>query len=287
VIANLPEMHIDEKLIETITIMKTLAKRIIKIISQCGIIGDYLDKVCTYYHKCHENLDYNAESNGEEWIIDRLSSSQMLGICFDVGANKGEWSEAVLQKSSDSIIHCFEAVPATHAKLIENLSLHKKIFLNNIGLSDVTGEKTINYCATQDGLSSLYQIVLPDGTTPVSVQLVRSQDYCQNANVDRIDFLKIDTEGAEYSILRGFGEMLQPEKIRVIQFEYGYMNASIGILLKDFYELLESRGYIVGKLFPDYVRFRNYSVFDEDFIGPNYIATCKSYSKYLSKNNLL
>lgn len=75
--------------------------------------------------------------------------------------------------------------------------------------------------------------------------------------------------------------MLRPDKIRVIQFEYGFMNASIGVLLKDFYELLESRGYVVGKLFPQTVRFRKYSVFDEDFLGPNYIATSEDFSKKL------
>ena len=50
------------------------------------------------------------------------------------------------------------------------------------------------------------------------------------------------------------------------------VNIETKFLLKDSYSLLESRGYKVGKLFPNYVRFREYRFEDEDFRGPNYVA---------------
>jgi hypothetical protein len=42
--------------------------------------------------------------------------------------------------------------------------------------------------------------------------------------------------------------------------------------VKDAYELLEAKGYTVGKLYPDHVDFRAYKLKDEDFLGPNYVA---------------
>ena len=39
-------------------------------------------------------------------------------------------------------------------------------------------------------------------------------------------------------------------------------------LLYDFYEFFETRGYVVGKIYPNYVDFRAYDLNDEDFLGP-------------------
>lgn len=261
--------------------MKNFTKKIIGSISQSGPIGDFIDKICVYYHKRHENLNYDSTLNGEDWMIQKLASMGINEIFFDVGANKGEWVEAALRYSPSSTVHCFEAVPETYRKLLTRIRESDRVIINNVGLSDKSETKLINYCPNQDGLSSLYTIVLPEQSSPVPVQLVESKSYCINKGIKSIDFLKIDTEGAEFSILKGFDDMLHPDKIKVIQFEYGFVNASIGILLKDFYELLESRGYVIGKLFPKHVRFRNYSVFEEDFFGPNYIATSPEISKSL------
>jgi hypothetical protein len=43
-------------------------------------------------------------------------------------------------------------------------------------------------------------------------------------------------------------------------------------LLRDFYQLLEPAGYLVGKIFPNGVDFRPYSPDDENFFGPNFLA---------------
>jgi hypothetical protein len=57
-----------------------------------------------------------------------------------------------------------------------------------------------------------------------------------------------------------------------VQFEYSRINIYTKFLLRDFYQLFEGYGYVVGKLFPDHVDVRPYAMNDEDFMGPNYIA---------------
>ena len=93
--------------------------------------------------------------------------------------------------------------------------------------------------------------------------------------VERIDLLKVDVEGAEHLVFDGFGAAMDAGQIDVIQFEYGKVNIITHFLLRDFYDFLETRGYQVGKLFPDHVDFRPYALEDEDFLGPNYIAVRK------------
>jgi hypothetical protein len=44
-------------------------------------------------------------------------------------------------------------------------------------------------------------------------------------------------------------------------------------LLYDFHSFFKELGYVVGKIYPGYVEFREYDMLDdEDFIGPNYLA---------------
>ena len=57
-----------------------------------------------------------------------------------------------------------------------------------------------------------------------------------------------------------------------LQFEYGRTSILTKFLLRDFHEFFEERGYAVGKIFPNYVDFRPYSIDHEDFIGPNFLA---------------
>ena len=88
--------------------------------------------------------------------------------------------------------------------------------------------------------------------------------------------MKIDTEGHEYSVLEGFTQMFQQEKIGCIQFEYGYISILTKKLLIDFYELLTPHNFVIGKITPDGVKFKEYHLFDEDFQGPDYLAVHKS-----------
>ena len=55
-----------------------------------------------------------------------------------------------------------------------------------------------------------------------------------------------------------------------------YINISTKKLLLDFYNYFESKGYIVGKIFPKCVEFRKYEFKYEDFLGPNFIAVKKT-----------
>jgi len=72
--------------------------------------------------------------------------------------------------------------------------------------------------------------------------------------------------------LTGFGDMLARNDISLVQFEYGRVNIVNHFLLRDFYAFFRERGYVVGKIFPNYVEFRDYDLMDEDFLGPNYLA---------------
>lgn len=70
---------------------------------------------------------------------------------------------------------------------------------------------------------------------------------------------------------RAFAEFAQ-KAIDLVQFEYGEINLKTRDFLEDYYKFFTTRGFVVGKLYPEGVMFKDYDLADEDFLGPNYIA---------------
>jgi FkbM family methyltransferase len=217
-----------------------------------------------------ENWSYDAALNGEARILELLAPH--LRVVFDVGANVGDWTRTVLDRSGAEC-HCFELVPSTAAELERRLGSAARAHLNAIGLSDAEGVVTAKVYAHNSEISSIADIDHGSGFERVNCAVIRGDAYCRQHGIADIDLLKIDAEGADLSVLRGFGQMVG--RIAVIQFEYGLANVMTRTLLADFYELLESRGYVVGKVFPTGVRFAPYTPTMEDFRGPNYLAVLR------------
>ena len=219
---------------------------------------------------------YDWRSNGENWLLNRLAGFRP-SVVFDVGANVGDWSMLARNALPESQLHAFEIVESTYAVLRDRCAGKAGLVLNNFGLSDRSGTITMHLFDGTNELTS--HVAYPHGGyREVICPVRRGDEYMRERGIERIDFLKIDVEGAEHLVLHGFGAMLDAGQIDVIQFEYGKVNIITHFLLRDFYEFLESRGYLVGKLFPDFVDFRPYELEDEDFLGPNYVAVRKTRS---------
>jgi len=102
---------------------------------------------------------------------------------------------------------------------------------------------------------------------------MRGDKYCKDRGIKFIDFLKVDVEGYEYKALNGFEHFLEFKLIRIVQFEYGYVNSITKNMMSDFYKFFEQYGYIIGKLNRQNVNFKSFSYSMNDFkSGPNYIA---------------
>ena len=69
---------------------------------------------------------------------------------------------------------------------------------------------------------------------------------------NEISLLKIDTEGYESEVLKGFRRIIS--RINVIQFEYGKANLFSKYFLKDYFNDYYNDFYI-GKLYPNGVDF--------------------------------
>jgi FkbM family methyltransferase len=265
--------------------MKKLIKTMLRALDKLPGVNKKLAVFSARYLAIHENLDYNHNSNGERWLLRMLARQNRLAVCFDVGANRGDWTAVALAENPKAKVHCFEVSPPTFRKLSHRFSNDPQIVINPCGLSNQAGEIVVKHCLDSDGLSSMIEVVCSQNIETIAATVIRGVDYCVEHGITKIDFLKIDVEGAENLVLEGFSEFLTPQAVPVIQFEYGMVNIASKFLLRDFYHFFETRGYKVGKLFPRKVRFREYRFQDEDFRGPNYIAAVPDVVRLLNADN--
>lgn len=163
------------------------------------------------------------------------------GVMVDVGAHFGESLAPYLKLGWE--IHAFEPDPANRAKLKENIDV-SKIHLHDCAVSDHEEDGVAFFASPEsDGISSLSAF----RETHKEVNRVRltTLDAMLPASVvRRVDFLKIDTEGHDLFVLRGFPwARLQPDVV-LCEFEDS-KTIPLGYDYKAMGDFLLSKGYQV------------------------------------------
>jgi len=235
-----------------------------------------LDRLCVTVHEAYENLNYDMHENGERFVLERLARQRPGATVFDVGANVGDWTALAAGLAPGATVHAFEIVPATHAQLVERVRGLPNVHAHPLGLGDAPGRVTVHYADDLRMVASCIEgasrSILGVETRPIEAEVSTGDAFCAARGIRAIDFLKIDVEGYEPHVLRGFRDMLGAGSIAMVQFEYGYVNAVERFLLRDFYDFLAPFGMRIGKIFPAHVEFRDYALREENFLGPNYLA---------------
>jgi FkbM family methyltransferase len=228
-------------------------------------------KLCRQYLKWFGNSSYKFARNGERWLLATLGSEPIRTV-LDVGANDGMWSLMASDLFSNANIYALEIVPDTAATLQARVGHHARIKCFSLGLAAHTGKLPVRYYQPASRHATF--IDFPRSWTGewIDCPVMCGDEFIAREAIDHIDFLKLDVEGAEHLVLQGLESQLRAKAVRFVQFEYGQMNIFTHFLLRDFVQLFASYGYVVGKIYPDYVEFREYDLNDEDFIGSNYLA---------------
>jgi FkbM family methyltransferase len=231
--------------------------------------------------------DYDPRSNGEYWALQEIKR-QFQGkavVIFDVGANVGDWTrEAAAGLSTGSAIYGIEPTRATFERYREAAASSPaaaKIHPIHAALSDRDGQGTIYVDGDLLTTNSLHEHRLTErqAETPLhgkkveTTPLMRGDTLCREQGIERIHFLKIDVEGHEVPVLRGFEDMLSRKAIDYIQFEYVHGWIDAGHFLREAVEPLLAKGYLVGKLAGDHLLFLDaYDKSLEKFEYANYFA---------------
>lgn len=237
-------------------------------------------RFCERYLDWYANLNYDLRTNGETFVLRTLAQFQPR-VIFDVGANVGDWSLAAKRNCPHAEIHAFEIAPPTFEILTARTRHLPDVQCRKVGLSDSAGFVSLRFFDALPALTTSVAYPHPLPFSELSGEVVTGDSYASNNGIDHIDLLKIDVEGMEENVLRGFQGMFEDKAIDLVQFEYGRVSIVNHFLLRDFFTFFRDRGFAVGKIFPHHVAFREYDLGDEDFRGPNYLACRQEKSSYL------
>ena len=139
-------------------------------------------------------------------------------VAVDVGANVGVHALAMAAAvGTEGRVLCFEPLPHLAAALARTLRLNNfvdRAQVEQVALTDVPGETTFHRAA-HSPLSSLYALPDATGTTALLVR-TSTLDACVPPG-GRVDFMKIDVEGAEPLVWRGMRRVLSDnDRIEIV-----------------------------------------------------------------------
>jgi FkbM family methyltransferase len=176
----------------------------------------------------------------------------------DVGANTGLYCfVAAAELGPSAVIHAFEPQPECCEVLSSTVSLNRWqdfVQIHQVALSDNPGVAVLYLCGTG---STLQRGFVADNAPQLEVPLSTLDSQADQLGLTSLDFLKIDVEGHELSVLHGAQNSISRWRPAILVEVAGvirstaYRNGSFS----DTFEMLEALGYVCwrcdeGKLLP-------------------------------------
>ncbi len=182
-------------------------------------------------------IEFNYKKNLN--LILKKNLPKEIRVFFDVGAHKGETSIEMYKNFAIKKSYLFEPI-IENFKILEKkiikIKLKNDLELNNFALGEENKEMIINE-VLESSSSTLNNIdentkyfkrkkkilnffLNKNEISKKKVKVVSFIEFIKKNKINEIDFIKIDTEGYEYKILKNIEERLK--NVGVIQFEHHY-----------------------------------------------------------------
>lgn len=216
--------------------------------------------------------------NGEYWLLERaIFGSADKAVLFDVGANIGEWTlraTALAAAAGRPIrVIAFEPGSAAREILSRRTTDAANVEVVPVALSDSEGESDFFSDGAASGTSSLNPV---SGAQRERVRLATLDGFMRENGIERVDILKIDTEGFDLNVLRGAERALTEGRVDLVQFEYNWRWLLNKANLLQVFELIKESPYRFGKLVGNSVIYFDKWHFELDrYFENNYVLIRK------------
>ncbi len=175
----------------------------------------------------------NSDQNGEKLFYNYIKDK--INIIFDIGCRSD-----TLFTDFTGEVHYFDPVPEFINTLKSVKNDNKVSHFNSFGLGNENADLPY-YPRHQSFYDRIASCKVSDDENKIILNIKKGIDYVNEKNIQSIDFMKIDTEGYELNVLKGFENYLT--NVKVIQFEYG------GTFLDNNVKLIEVINYLTEKGF--------------------------------------
>lgn len=209
--------------------------------------------------------------NGEDRLLRELAALDP-SVVVDAGANHGEWSLAAARCFPRARVLAFEPVGPTFSALAAATAAEPRVEALRCALSNRDGDAAMWVDDTVAGAMSSMVASPHHGAVEVVVPCRRGAGVLAERGLERVDVLKVDTEGHELEVLEGFGTTLSEQRIEVVQFEHTRWAVPARRWVADYERLFADHGYVMGRLLQRRIDWSPYSIYDEGFRRSHFVA---------------
>ncbi len=244
------------------------------------------------YRWARRETSGSFEENGECWLLRNVlfgADRSKTTILLDIGAHKGNWSDnaasLLRHQHIPGRVHAFEPSSSTFSYLSEKYKGSDLVSTNNMALSDWPGDREFFVVGELAGTNSLLRT---ERSTIEHVRALRVDDFLGMHQIDHALFVKSDTEGHDLAVLRGAAEALRKGRIDIWQFEYNHRWIAGRYFLKDVFDFIADKPYLLGKLYENGIE--TYDAWHpelERYFEANYVLVRKGscYEKLCSRTH--
>jgi len=161
-----------------------------------------------YYQIDRHIIAFGSYDIGMHRYIEKRVSTGM--ICADVGANIGSVSlHLAVKVTPNGRVYSFEPVPRLYRILCLNVKengLHEIVNTNRVALSNFSGVVSMRIpeaCEANHGMGSLIDRVNSKLSKEIDVLSMTFDEFVERERIRKLDFMKVDIEGAEILFLEG------------------------------------------------------------------------------------
>lgn len=161
--------------------------------------------------------------------LEILKTNETKLLVFDVGANDGGSIIRFKKIFPNSTVHSFEP-NSELVDYIKNKFKHDDIKINQIALGKEAKKRRF-YFYKAHRISSFYPMEekskykiqrskINEKAKVDDIQTNTLENYCNQNQIEKINILKIDTQGSEAEVLQGSKALLKNQSIDIIELEY-------------------------------------------------------------------
>jgi len=177
-----------------------------------------------------------------------------IPLIIDVGSHKGEYINNLIKNFKFKKIYAFEPSPKNFDQLKKIFQDKDNIELLNVGIGEKNEKRILNQ-NIESSSSSINQLnkdskyfkkkylflnlfQKKEISYPINIKLINLSNFINQKKINHIDLLKIDTEGYEFSVLKGLRDEIK--KIKVIHLEHHFDD----MIIKN-YKLSDIHNYLI------------------------------------------
>lgn len=200
------------------------------------------DSTIQLYCRAGHEMD-NLVLKEYEYKVRSIFKPELRDTVVDVGAHLGEYTIPCAKLASNVV--AIEANPEVFEILRENIQVNRlsNIVTVNKAAFDSQGYQYLNLSADRTGMGSVLPDHVEDKTQIIKVMADTLDNILSELQIDKVDWIKIDVEGAEEYVIRGarttISSNLENIKIIIECHSNETMKQVIEMLVKQFGFVLE------------------------------------------------